>query len=420
MKTKHILISIILIALLALMSGCELDVNNPNAPTDQEVLTTAEGLKAVAIGMQGRLGNAVEEGIFISGLVSGEIGNTNATPSLTREFQDFPDPGADSQIEDTNPELDDLWTKYYGVVKSADDILQNIDQVQLEAGTRSGMAALAKLMKAIAFATLIEHFQQIPIETATSDTPPFVDRNAATQSALQLLQEAASDIAATAPSDEFNNEILATDFDLAATISAMQARVSLLRGEYQNALSFANAVPASATSVLVYNTLDPNPVNNIVFDLGYFGAIGSFRANAEANDSRVDRFTTPDLLDAFGGATLNGINIYTGDGDPIPVFTQTELSLIRAEANARLNNVSEAATLINGVRRDDAGLLAVTINSQQEALDEIFRQRTYSLFLTGLHWGDLRRFGRTNDAKVEWLPYPFSERSTNSNTPANP
>lgn len=406
----------------AALLACDLDVSNPNAPTDEQALGTAAGLKAVAIGMQGRLGNSIEETVFISGLVSGEIGNTNATPSLTREFQNFPDPGANSQIEETNPELDDLWTKHYGIVKSANDILSNVDDVQLDPGTKSGMVALARLLKAMAFSVLIENFEQIPIETGTPDPAPFVDRATVLQAAVTLLADAAAQIASTAPSAEFTSSILASGFDLSATVSATQARLSLLNGDFQNAITFANAVPGGATSVLTFNAQDPNPVKNVYVDLGYFGALASFRANAEGGDTRVNRFTTSTVITGFGGATLNGLNVYQNDGDPFPVFTADELTLIRAEAEARLNRLPQAITEINVVRQR-AGLGQKTsgdLPTQQAVLDEIFVQRTYSLFSAGLHWGDLRRFGRIAQAKVTWLPYPFGERATNPNTPPNP
>jgi hypothetical protein len=117
-------------------------------------------------------------------------------------------------------------------------------------------------------------------------------------------------------------------------------------------------------------------------------------------------------------------NIFLTDNSPIPVFTQDELSLIRAEALARLNRLPEAIAQINIVR-GRAGLAAKTavdLPTQAAVLDEIFVQRTYSLFSQGLHWADARRFGKLTvvGAKVRYLPYPFSVRATNPNTPANP
>jgi hypothetical protein len=404
------------------VTACKLDVVNPNAATEVQVLTTAAGLRALTVGMQGRLGNALEEGIWIPGLVAGELGNTAASLSNQREFQRFPQAGANAQIEDaSNIDLIDLWAKYYGVVRSADDILNNVDRVTLAPGTRSGMTALAKTMKAIAFGTLIEAFQQIPIET-TQDQPPFADRATVLRRALELLASARSDLAAQAPSAEFTNTLLTPGLDLPATIRAMQARYSLAAGDYAQALAFANEVPATASAAIAYAGADRNPLRDPFYGVSYFAAFSSFRTGAEAGDTRVARFTTTTTPSAFGGTSLTGLNVYRNDTDPIPLFTQDELTLIRAEAHARTNRLAEAITEVNRVRQA-AGLPArdaAALPSQQAVLDEILRQRGYSLFLTGLRWADLRRFNRVSEAKVPWLPFPFSERSTNPNTPANP
>jgi hypothetical protein len=104
------------------------------------------------------------------------------------------------------------------------------------------------------------------------------------------------------------------------------------------------------------------------------------------------------------------------------VFSQDELSLIRAEALARLNRLPEAIAQINIVR-GRAGLGQKTsgdLPTQAAVLDQVFSERTYSLFATGLHWADERRFGKISLAKVRYLPYPFTVRATNPGTPANP
>jgi hypothetical protein len=50
------------------------------------------------------------------------------------------------------------------------------------------------------------------------------------------------------------------------------------------------------------------------------------------------------------------------------------------------------------------------------------------LFVTGLRWGDTRRFGKpgaetpaaTRSRTRNWLPYPDAERLSNPNTPPDP
>ena len=407
-------------ALTVSLGACNLDVTNPNAATQEGVLTSVAGIRALAIGMQGRLGNAMEENIYIPGLVSGEFGNTSATQSTQREFQNFPTASANSAIEETNVDLLDLWSKNYAVIKSANDILGNIDNLTFAPGTRAGIVALAKLDKAMAYGFLIEAFQQIPL--SQEPNAPFVDRPAVLTEILSLLASARTDATGTPLTAEFTGSILSPGFDLLNTIRAMQARYSLAAGAYEAALSFANEVPATATSVIAFSTTDINPFADLFHRSKFFGAISTFRTNAEAGDTRVALYTTATAFAALGGASTFETNIFPTDPSPIPVFTQDELSLIRAEALARLNRLPEAIAQINIVRAR-AGLApktAADLPTLVAVLDQIFRERTYSLFATGLHWADERRLGKISLAKVVYLPYPLQVRAKNTSTPANP
>jgi len=408
------------ILLVGVLGACKLDISNPNAATQEGVLGTVAGLRALAIGMQGRLGNAMEENIYVPSIVSGEFGNTSATQSTTREFQNFPTASANSAIDVTNVDLLDIWVKNYAVIKSANDILDNIGSLTFAPGTAAGMTGLAKLHKAMAYGTLIEVFEKIPIDTGP--TPQFADRATVLAEILSLLASAKSDVTGTALTTDFTTNILAPNFDLLNTIRAMQARYSLAAGSYDAALGFANEVPSSVSSVITFGGTDLNPFRNLFHSAKFFGAISGFRANAEAGDTRVAQFTTATAFAALGGATTFETNIFPTDASPIAVFLQDELTLIRAEAPARLNRLPESIAQINIVRAR-AGLAAKTsadLPTQSAVLDEVFLQRTYSLFSTGLHWADERRLGKISLAKVRYLPYPATVRATNPNTPDNP
>lgn len=400
------------------LGACKLDVTNPNAAPEEGVLTTVAGIRALAIGLQGRFGNSLEENIYIPGVLSGELGTTSATQSTQREFQNFPTASANSAIDRTNVDLLDIWAKNYATVKTANDLLENVDNLGLPAGTRAGIVALAKLYKAMAYGFLIEAFDKISIDKGAT----FVDRATALNEILSLLASAKSDATGTALTTDFTGGILSPNFDLLNTIRAMQARYSLAAGSYDNALNFANEVPATASAVVTYAGADPNPFRDLFHGSKFFGAISSYRTNAEAGDTRVDKNTKTTVFAALGGASTFETNLFLADNDPIPVFTQDELSLIRAEALARLNRLAESIVQINIVRAR-AGLPAKTaadLPTQAAVLDEIFKQRTYSLFATGLHWADERRFGKIALAKIATLPYPFTLCATNPATPSCP
>lgn len=406
-------------ALAALSLGaCNLDVTNPNAATEQGVLATVAGIRALAVGMQGRLGNSMEKNTYVPGLVSGELANTSATQSTQREFQNFPTASSNVVITDTNVDLLAIWATNYATIKSADDILDNIGSLTFAPGTSAGIVGLAKLNKAMSYGFLIEAFQKISVDRGAT----FVDRPAALTEILTLLASAKTDVTGTTLTTDFTGSILSPNFDLLNTIRAMQARYSLAAGSYDAALAFANEVPATATSVITFAGADINTLRDLFHGSKYFGAISTYRTNAEAGDTRVGTFTTATAFAALNGASMFETNIYLTDASPIPVFSQDELSLIRAEALARLNRLPEAIAQINIVR-NRAGLpskTAADLPTQAAVLDEIFTQRTYSLFATGLHWADERRFGKNALAKVQYLPYPFTVRATNPGTPVNP
>jgi hypothetical protein len=406
---------------LAALGACSLDVTNPNAATQESVLTTPAGLRTLGVGLQGRLGNFIGPMTTLSGIVSGELGNTNASLSTTREFQKYPDASANSAaIDPTNPDLLNLWSTGFQVVRASNDILDNVNDVGLSAGTKSGLSALARTAKAFAYGQMIEAWPQLPLNLA--GTPPgYAPRTQVLAEVLSLLAAARTDLT-TPVSTEFTSSVLQSSIDLPNTIRALQARYSLAAGDYNAALTFANEVPAAATSRYTYSTVDPNPIWQSAISLGYFAAIATYRTDAEVGDTRVNRNTQTTVTTPFGGAQVVPLNIFRASSDPFPLFTQDELSLIRAEAYARTSRLPEAIAQINVVRAN-AGLgpqTSATLPTQAAVLDEIYRQRRYTLFLTGSRWADERRFGRLTEARAAWLPYPAQETVSNPNPPSAP
>jgi hypothetical protein len=108
----------------------------------------------------------------------------------------------------------------------------------------------------------------------------------------------------------------------------------------------------------------------------------------------------------------------------------SEITLIKAEANARTGNLTAALTELNKVItkttaadpfKVGANLPASTASTADDILTEIYRNRCIELFMSGLKLEDMRRFGRaTTERKRNFFPYPFKERDGNPNTPADP
>ncbi|MBU0473241.1 MAG: RagB/SusD family nutrient uptake outer membrane protein [Bacteroidetes bacterium] len=417
MKKFNISTFFLIVIIASIVTSCDLNISNPNTPTEADVLSTAQGLKAVAIGMQGRMAIGVDDQVLIPGLLAGEFSANSNSMANDREFQD-------QMIIEDNASVRLLWSHSYQAIKSANDILHNIDAVQFSDGTKNGMVALAKTAKVIEFTTLLQcGFQQLPVETYNSNTPSFVSKTEAINYCLTLLSEAATPAANV--SDEFTNDILGDGFDLLNTIKVFQARLSLMKEDYSAAITFANSVDAGATSVFVYSAINLNPMTDNFHTRHMFGATANWRDNAESGDTRVEALF--DTTSYNSGLTwtnpdenkLYDVLLWKNQLSSFELFRYGEMTLIKAEAYARTNDLSNAATQIN-IIRSAAGLANFNSNDQSAVLQEILKQRQYELYATGVSLEDLRRFGKISLAKVAWLPYPQVERESNPSTPSNP
>lgn len=404
---------------LAVMSACTLDLQDPNRPTEEEVFSDMDGIRAVAIGLQAEYGNEIVDPLYVQGLITDELG---AGPN---SFQTYKDVDAGTRLENTFEVASDPWIGQYEVVKLAEDILEVTPGSEFGAGTKSGLLALARLYKAMAFGNLIQLFEQIPTDVGVDNpTPSLVSREAALDEILSLLQEASAEIDATPPSTAFTNEILAPGFDLENTIRAMTARYALIAGDYELAMSAAESVDLGVLSELTFVETDPNPLWTMWYNSGNAYQMRpeqELRLEADPGDQRVSYWVEPA---SFAGAngTLDELNRYNERAENLALYFPDEMRLIRAEVHARQGDLAEAIVLINEVRTQCASALnepvaclppltGSDLPTQVAVLQEILRQRRYELFLQGLRFSDLRRFGQP--LSFDWIPLPNIECSRN-------
>jgi len=135
-----------------------------------------------------------------------------------------------------------------------------------------------------------------------------------------------------------------------------------------------------------------------------------------------------------------GTGFYTANSAPIPVYVPNEMLLIRAEAYARKNDLTNAVTELNKVRTSVASAIVVLgfpvappgaglptysgpLTAEAVLLD-IYRNRLIELAFQGFRLSDSRRFGRPGpgtpgaERNRNFFPYPRVERENNSSTPA--
>lgn len=440
---RSLLPGFIAVGLLLAAVGCDLDPTNENNPTEEQTLTTTEGIRTLTVGMQefyatDALNATIPRG---TGITSREIAINNTFSNLI----EMEEGGTD--LPTSNVNIESIWSTNYRVVTMAEDVLANAPDVNLTAETRSGIVATARLFKAIALGNIGLAFEQAPITTDRDGTSDFVPRQQVLQEAITLLNDALSELDSTAPSDDFRNNILATGLDLRNTIHAYRARFNLLAGNNQAAIDAANEVDPTVASQFTYDDQSQNPFWQEFVQSGDLAPRDSFGSRlTEAGDSlRLDFFVDP--LDET--STPNGLPIeapdgfYTTTSSPVPLYVPGELPLIRAEAKLNMDGATQAVVdEIDRVRTDSleddipspfgivAGLPPYNGPMTEEALQtEILRQRRAELYLMGTGLADSRRLGpevsnRQNPGPFErnrnFYPYPDQESRNNPNTPESP
>lgn len=426
-KIKYIIQSTLLLGIVSLTS-CKKDFVNPNAPTTDQVFSSARGLVGVNNGNQRTfsLGGAS----VVYGVVTTNAFTTNEVILMnqgnTAEFQ-FSRGG--TAVDATNTVLANIWTNANKVIYDANSVIAAADALT-DKGYASGLIAHASILKAMAIGSMSMLWEKVP--AGIGKNVQFVDRSVGYANAIATIDNALAKINANAISANYISDAVA-GIDYVNTLHALKARYLLFSGKYSEALTAANLVDLTKRSTFNYDAVNTNPIftvatatNNVYqptdSTLGLPAALAP-----SASDGRIAFYTSINttVLPRF---RINGFYNATTTG--IPVYLPSEITLIKAEALTRGGNLSSALTELNKVVtktaaadpfRVGANLAASTAATSDDLLNEIYKNRCIELFMSGLKLEDMRRFGRANtERKRNFFPYPFKERDGNSNTPADP
>ncbi len=432
----------LIIAAVILLLSCETDFENPNSATDEEVFSSREGILAATVGLRQLYSTNGLRFIIETPAITTREGGITTTFQNMIELED-----GGANLPNFNSNVQGLWSNLLRVMKVSEDIINATPAIELEAGTTSGLTAYAKFFKAMCIGGLSQHYENVVIQTSSDNQAQFVSRTEGYEEAIRLLNEALSEIQSTPVSDEFNDEILNGEIDLENSILAMQARFNLFTGNYDAAIASASNVDQTSTSTFTYDTQNPNPIWNRVFQGGApnfkprdnFGLPDSFVF--DATDGRVSFYLETDAATNPNQLPIEELKGFFDDIEkPIPLYIPDEMNLIIAEANLRKvsPNTVAAITAINEVRTDIDDPFDINANIPEysgsttisDLLLEVYQNRRAELFLTGMSLEDSRRFNRpepdpapqifTDERNRNFYPYPDTERNNNSNTPDDP
>ena len=426
-------------AALAGAAACSLDLQNPNAPTEPQVTTSPDGVVALATGLQGRFALSYSSFAYTAGLVTDEFAAVSAALiSISDAEQGSVPPGTGI--------ADAVFNGIYRTVRTADDLLAGADALsgQFDPGTRSGLRALALALKAESLGEALQSYQRIPLETYNVAAPAYVTRAEALPVVRALLDSAAAVVAATPPSAFFNANVLTPGVSLPNVIHLYRARYARLADDHAAALAAANLVARTGTaalSVLTFPAPTVNPYANVTGGINGILPRRQWRLSLPAGDQRAPYFVAPATTTGRIGTPLDNWARYGNAQAPLPVYLPDEALLIKAEALAAQGQLAAAQAALDSVRTDCTGGRGVDDPkaclpplqgelSRDALLAEIYAQRRWELFATGLRWEDARRRNAIRgptaspaqpvDGQRCWLPYAIGDRNANPNVPADP
>ena len=414
-------------AVLIFSASCTKEYNDPSRATEEIVLSSPKGLTGVAVGLQ-RVYTSQRTGLLFNtitanGFVSNELVLLNAgnIPELQLST-------GGATIDGTNSILNQLWTNGNKIVYDADQVISNAANLS-DKGYASGLIAYSSIFKALALGSMSTFWEQIPAEVGQQDVN-FITRIEGYNKAIAAINDAQAAITANAISPTFLSSV-PPGIDIPNTLNALKARYALFAGDYPTALAAANSVDLSVRSVFNFDAISLNPIfeiatstNNVFQPINAtLGLTGTLQPDPA--DQRIAFYTTqnPTILpliriNGFGAAATT----------PFPIYLPSEMTLIKAEVLARQPDPGAALIELNKVVTKTpasdpfgvgAGLPPLTGPLTQEQLfEEIYKQRSIELFMSGLRLEDMRRLNRPeSERKRNFFPYPFTESDNNPNTP---
>jgi len=420
--------------------ACNLDLQNPNSPTEGQVTSSPDGVIALATGLQGRFSVSYGNYAYMAGLVTDEFASTTAALiSISDAEQGSVPPGTGI--------AENVFNSVYRTVRTADDLLTGANSLagQFDAGTRSGLKALAFALKAESLGEALQSYQQIPINTFGVTAPTYVNRAAALPFVRSLVDSAEAELAATSPSAFFNSNILTPGVNLPNVVHLLRARYARMAGDDATAIAASDLVARSgptAMSVLTFPAPGVNFYANVTGGTNGINPRRQWRLSMTGGDQRFTWFVVPSTT-ATGrvGALLDPWNRYANPQSPLPLYFPDEALLIKAEALANTNQLAQSQAVLDSVRTDCTGNRGIDdpkaclaplagALTQAQLIAEIYNQRRYELLGTGLRWEDSRRRnlirgpvaapGVPADGQRCWLPYAIGDRNANPNVPADP
>lgn len=428
--------TLILTGLILMSVSCDLlevdKVVDPNSPSTAGVLNEASAgeLQDLVTGLESVHRNYNGTWWSLTGTMSRELYYLNTSdPTYAIDWLQLPSRSIDAE-ENSNFFVDASgYESPYGTIRQANLLIASIENTSSVTETqKNGYLGFANTIKAYQFQFPLMHQYKNGIRIDVTFEEPlnpggFVEYSDALSQIRSILNDGADKLKNAGGSFNFKLTSGFDGFDEPATMlevnRAIAARLAVYAEDWQGALdaldnSFMNLGASSEAELLAgpahtyaggtdrFNPYYyiPNADQNLLI------AVSPTHINdAETGDLRLDRMfdlrDDPATTQDIPGFSANyQIGKYASSTSSVPFIRNEELLLIYAEANAQIGGATELANAVSAINtiRNIWGVGNYTGTVDKASLiDEVLKQRRYSLWGEGHRWVDMRRYDRLGD-----------------------
>lgn len=438
-------------AALLLLNSCKKFVEIPG-PENQviagQVFVTDSKATSAVTGIYGFMINGAPAysnflTTVFAGISSDELSRFN--PSLI--FQEF----MNNKITPANAQVRNLWTGLYKQVYYANACIEGIQQsAALTPATVTQLTVECRFIRSVCYMYLINMFGDVPLLLTTDYQTNALAPRTATETIWQQIITDLTEAKNKLPEQYSTGEKLRPNKWAAA---ALLARACLYNRQWSLAEEEASSVINSGlyTPLQAPATVFLKNSKEAIWQLAPRTGVLQETSNLRPAGTSPQIFLTPYQLAAFepndlrrqrwvDSITTQSVKYYypakyrnttATVNEYYMVLRIAEQILIRAEALAQQNKLTEAISDLNTIRTRAALPPLPATLTQQQILDAVDQERRVELFAEwGHRWFDLKRTGRINTVmnavKPAWqptaalFPLPQDDVLTNSNLTQNP
>ncbi len=431
----------LLIACWALFPGCtieeQVDLNAPSVDGIEQNASISE-LNNLVAGILSGQRNDFDIFLDDHAIIGRDYYRfSSADPRFTADI-----PGAGSAILDNNTfYITRPWASFYQVVRNAWVLRHAVvnTSAPITQEQRNGYLGFAKTMQAL---------ELLWLSTLTYDNPdgcirvdvedpdqlgPLVPYEQALDGIADLLDEGYADLQQAGASFLFTMSTGFAGFDTPASFMqfnrALRARVAAYQQDWSKvleslSLSFLNtSAPMDYGCYISYSTASGDKPNNLFISLPNLAtnarvAVNSWVNDAESGDNRLNKVVMRSEPAVSGPFSSNyDVALWSSQDDEVAIIRNEELILLSAEAKIHSGDFGGAVADLNVVRLAAALPVYSGFIDFNSLIDEMLRQRRYSLFGEGHRWVDMRRYNRLDQIQTDnpdedvwrYFPIPASE-----------